>query len=200
MFSEIANRFWGFVAGILSSVIASYVYAWWQTRARRHKYKSLEGVWIEANSLLEDRPFAICQFFFAPSDGGLRFEGYSYDNNANPYYKWWSIVLHIDDDLRRLSYIYETHPVVENLKKDEGFGCIFLNFDTAKATWNIENGYFMDLGEAKPRFSRMQRFEDVAKLFKRDLNSAEEADRRLIIQELLYRKDTNEIIELFGLQ
>ena len=187
----------GFLLGVAASFVASMFYARWTTRVRRTMYGSLAGVWIEANNLLEDRPFAVCEFFFSPSDGELKFLGDSYDNKASVYYKWWSIVLWIDDTNRTVSYIYETQRVGET-KKDEGFGCIHLSLDRANQKWEVRSGYFLDLQEAKPRFSRMLRFEAVACALKRDLSGTNSSDRRLLIQELIKLRDSANLRNLFG--
>lgn len=193
----VASQFIGFLLGIAASFLASIIYALWTTRSRRKVYGSLAGVWVEANDLLEDRPFAICEFFFSPSDGDLKFEGDSYDNNANEHYKWWSIVLHIDDRERRLSYIYETQRVGET-KINAGFGCIFLHFDQATQKWFAQRGYFLDLDEAKPRFSRMLRFDVVAASLKRDLKEGSKVDRQMLVRELIKQKNTATLKKLFG--
>lgn len=193
----LVNQVVGILLGILASFLASLLYARWRTRARRKLYGSLAGVWVEANDLLEDRPFAICEFFFSPSDGKLRFQGDSYDNKSVEYYKWWSIVLHLDDRERRLSYIYETQRLGETAK-DEGFGCVFLQFDESSQTWAAQRGYFLDLDEAVPRFSRMLRFEAVAESLKRDLNPNSRSDRQQLVRELIRRKETAGLKKLFG--
>jgi len=102
---------------------------------RWKNYTSLVGVWVEANDALDDRPFSVCDFVLA-SNGELRFEGYSYNNKGNEYYKWWALSMHIDDLRHRLSYIYGTEKVDETTK-DEGFGCITLGWDGAEKVWNV---------------------------------------------------------------
>ena len=187
----------GFLLGFASSFLASIAYGWWTTRNRRKVFGSLSGVWIEANDLLEDRPFAVCEFFFSPSTGKLTFEGHSYDNTGHEYYKWWSIVLHIDDEERRLSYIYETE-LVRETTRNSGFGCIFLHFDPVTGLWFAQRGYFLDLDEAKPRFSRMLRFEFVAASLKRDLKGGSKVDRQILVRELIKQKETAALRQLFG--
>jgi hypothetical protein len=149
--------------------------------------------------VLEDRPFSICEFYFSNTDGKLQFEGHSYDNDAKEYYQWRSIVLHIDDRLRRMSYIYETHPVGQT-KKDEGFGCNFLRFNDSTKRWDILRGYFLDLDEAQPRHAKMIRFEDVLAALKLQLDPNRDDHRRELVKLLIKHKDDPKIDKIFGWQ
>jgi hypothetical protein len=191
------NQGLGFVVGGLSSFLASVWFARWSSRRNYKQYGTLIGTWIEANDLLADRPFSICSFYFCPSDGNLKFEGHSFDNNADMFYRWWSIVLHIDDRERRMSYIYETQRVGDT-KKDEGFGCNTLSFNKKLNRWDVIRGYFLDLDEARPRYCRMLRFEDVASYLRRQLDPNDEKDQRFVVKELLRLKDDPGIRALFG--
>jgi hypothetical protein len=146
---------------------------------------------------LTDRPFSICNFYFSGSDGKLKLIGDSFDNQANVFYRWWSVILHIDDRERRMSYVYETQRVGDT-KKDEGFGCYNLNYNTGKRRWEIARGYFQDLDEAKPRFCKMIRFDEVASYLKLQLDQNSEQDQRLLIRDLLRLKDDPHIRTLFG--
>ncbi len=194
--SFFSSHFIGFVVGVIASLVASLIFQKWRTTKRWKIYHSLQGVWIEANSLLKDRPFSICEFTLLPN-GKLQFKGQSFDNNGNEYYDWWSIVMHVDDRKHRISYIYETQNVNE-LIKDEGFGCIFLHQKNQNGSWKVKSGYFQDLSEAKARNTRMVRFETVSKIFKRSLRSSSIQDRRIIIKKLLKEINTQTVKTLFG--
>ncbi|MEP7355131.1 MAG: hypothetical protein ABI824_18025 [Acidobacteriota bacterium] len=186
----LGSQLLGFGLGVIASVIASFLYDRWRRRRARQDYGSLEGVWVEANGLLQDRPFSVCEFYFG-GDGDLKFRGFSYDNDAREFYEWWSIVLHIDDRQRRMSYIYETRRVGQTTK-DEGFGCNFLRLGD-DGRWSIFGGYFLDLGEARPRHITMRRFEDVTKFLKMQLDPNLKEDRRLLVGELLQRQEDDSV-------
>jgi hypothetical protein len=187
----------GFLFGIAASFIASIVYQNWYGRRHYKEYASLVGVWIEANDVLTDRPFAVCEFFFSPSDGKLKFTGDSYDNSAQVHYDWSSVVLYIDDRERRISYIYETKKAGKT-EWDEGFGCYKLSFDDTKKRWGIARGYFQDLEEANPRHCRMRRFEDVCKVLKLQLSPSSDSDRKMLIKKLLQLKSDTQLRTFFG--
>ena len=104
----VLNQVVSFVVGALSSWWASIRFERWRARRRYKQYGTLVGTWVEANSLLTDRPFSICSFYFSDSDGKLKLTGDSFDNQARVFYRWWSVILHIDDRERRMSYVYET--------------------------------------------------------------------------------------------
>jgi len=187
----------GFILGALSSFLASIWFTKWWARRSYKQYGSLVGTWIEVNNILQDRPFSVCNFYFSTSDGKLHFNGHSFNNNAEEYYRWWSVVLHIDDRNRRMSYVYETQ-LVGDTKKDEGFGCYSMRFNETLKRWDIISGYFLDLDEARPRYCRMLRFEDVASFLKRQLDPCSEQDQRFVVNELLKCKDDTMIKSFFG--
>jgi len=187
----------GFLFGIVASFVASVMYQKWYGRRHYKQYASLVGVWIEANDVLTDRPFAVCEFFFSPSDGKLTFSGDSYNNSAEVYYDWSSVFLYIDDRKRRMSYVYETKKVGKR-EWDEGFGCYNLRFDDTTKKWEITRGYFQDLEEASPRHCRMRRFEEVCKQLNLQLNPSSNSDRKILIEALLKNKLDIQISRFFG--
>lgn len=191
------NQLVAFFVGALASFLALIRFDRWWSKRRYKEYGTLVGTWIEANTVLTDRPFSICSFFFSDSDGKLKLTGESFDNQANVFYRWWSVILHIDDRTRRMSYIYETQRIGDR-KKDDGFGCYTLNYNTTKRRWEIPGGYFQDLDEAKPRFCKMIRFDEVTSYLKREVDPSSEADQRFVISELLNLKDDPGIRTLFG--
>ena len=191
------NQAVGFAVGALASFWASIRFTKWWSKRHYKQYGSLVGTWIEANDLLTDRPFSVCSFFFSDSDGKLKLSGDSFDNQADVFYRWWSVILHIDDRERRMSYVYETQRVGDT-KKDEGFGCYTLHLNTTKNRWDIVRGYFQDLNEARPRHCKLIRFEEVAAYLKRQLDPSSDKDQRLVVKELLKYKDDPEIRSLFG--
>ena len=195
--SLISSQITGFIIGVLSSLFATYFYKFWSKYQSWKKYRSLLGTWVESNNLLEDRPLSICQFTVR-NNGNLHFEGHSYGNDGKPYYKWWSVVLHIDSKSNRISYIYETHKVDEPREKDEGFGCIFLRKNESEKDWLIENGYFLDLSEAKARDARMVKFSTVTKELQLAFDPSNDKDRRKLIQNLLKVKDSPKIRAILG--
>jgi hypothetical protein len=185
----------GLAGGFFLNIASSYAYERWKTRIQRQTYKSLVGIWVESNDILHDRPFAISEFSFAP-DGHLRFGGVSYDNAGHEFYRWNSLLLDIQDD--RLWYIYDTSPIAMEPTKDQGFGCMTLYYDNAHNAWNAHTGYFLDMAEAKPRHTRMLRFDAVAAALKRQLNAYDPRDKQFMINELLSLKDNDSIRSLFG--
>lgn len=191
------NQGVGFIIGIASSLIASTLLTRRSARHFRKQFGSMVGVWVEANDVLTDRPFSICEFFFSHSDGKLVLKGDSYDNSGNRYYEWWSVFIHIDRACHRMSYVYETQRV-NDTKKDEGFGCYTLSMNSTKNRWDITGGYFQDLAEARPRKCRMIRFEDVASHLKLQLDPGSTQDRQVLVKELMKQKDKQRIVLLFG--
>ncbi len=186
----------GIVEGVIASLVVAIICRKYRTTKRWKTYHSLLGVWVEANDELKDRPFSICEFILL-ANGKLQFKGQSYDNDGNEYYEWWSIFIHADDKKHRISYIYETQHVNE-LVKDEGFGCIFLHKKDQTGIWKVKRGYFQDLTEAKARNTRMVKFEKVTRAFKRSLRSSSIKDRRTLVKELLTKIDTQSVKTLFG--
>jgi hypothetical protein len=194
----------GFVFGIVGSFIASILFTrWWEYR-RFKKYSSLVGYWVEANDKLVDRPFAISNFFISTSDGKLKYSGDSYNNSAELHYDWWSRVLYIDDELRQISYIYDTKKIKDTNQNEgvsstsEGFGWYKLSFDNVKKQWVIDRGYFLDVEEAVPRNCRMRRFEDVCRVFQLSLNPLDHGDRKKLVKLLIEKKDDARLRKFFG--
>jgi hypothetical protein len=181
--------------GLAQNLHANYLWDKRKEVSRNKEIETLVGRWVEVNNLLEDRPVSICHFYFSPEDGKLRFDGTSYNLNGTELYRWWSVVLHIDERYRML-YVYDSERIADS-SKTTGFGVVSFSHNIAKRRLDVSTGYFMSSDECRKRHIRMMRFKEVAELFTASLDEHNPDHHRKIVRALILNRDKERIQKAF---
>lgn len=149
-----------FVLGVVSSVVATQLYARIIIFMNKLPKLDIEGTWGEYIPKSVNRNYTIGRITFDRKKNIYAFDGTNYSNEGKAYCHFETVASHVDVENKRFYYIFSAHICGDFGKVYFGFGAVNLIVNNNILT-PIDGHYFSANVDAEAMTHSMQRLENI---------------------------------------